>query len=173
MAGRRRRKHARQDWETYQLRERLIDIGDDYWIETDQGRRAFKVNGKALRVRDTFVLEDPDGGDRVRMKHHPVRVRETWAIERPGTPDATLRKALVSPMRHRWIVEADDIGEWRIQGNFVDHEYTIEDAEDHEIAEVSKRWVRVRDTYGIQVDPSVDVALVLAITVAIDRAVAG
>ncbi len=171
MVGRRRR-HRKDDRETFQLRERLADIGDDYWIETDKGRRAFKVNGKVLRVRDTFVLEDPHGTDRVRMKHHPVRVRETWAIERPGAPEATLHKALVSPLRHRWVLDADDIGQWRCQGNFVDHEFTIEDDDGHEIAEISRRWVRVRDTYGVQVDPAVDVALVLAVTVAIDRAVA-
>ena len=35
----------------YQMREKLVSIGDDFWIETDRGERAFKVNGKALRVR--------------------------------------------------------------------------------------------------------------------------
>ena len=42
----------------YQMREKLLAVGDDYWIEDAEGRRAFKVNGKALRIRDTFVLED-------------------------------------------------------------------------------------------------------------------
>jgi uncharacterized protein YxjI len=37
----------------YQMREKMFAIGDDYWIETDGGDRAFKVNGKASRVRDT------------------------------------------------------------------------------------------------------------------------
>jgi len=45
----------------YQMRQRLISIGDDYWIEDDQGRKAFRVDGKALRLRDTFVLEDAAG----------------------------------------------------------------------------------------------------------------
>jgi uncharacterized protein YxjI len=35
----------------YQMREEMFAIGDDYWIETDSGRRAFKVDGKALRIR--------------------------------------------------------------------------------------------------------------------------
>ena len=42
----------------YQMREKLLSIGDDYWIEDEAGRRAFKVDGKAVRVRDTFVLRD-------------------------------------------------------------------------------------------------------------------
>ena len=43
---------------TYRMREKMFSIGDDYWIETDDGDRAFKVNGKAVRLRDTFVLEE-------------------------------------------------------------------------------------------------------------------
>ena len=42
------------------MREKLFSIGDDYWIETDGGERAFKVNGKAPRVRDTLVFEGPE-----------------------------------------------------------------------------------------------------------------
>jgi len=43
------------------MREKLFAIGDDSWIETDDGQRAFKVNGKALRIRSTFILESPEG----------------------------------------------------------------------------------------------------------------
>ena len=28
----------------YQMRERVFSIGDDFWIETPDGERAFKVN---------------------------------------------------------------------------------------------------------------------------------
>ena len=43
----------------YRMREKLFAIGDDYWIENDEGERIIKVNGKALRMRDTFIIEDP------------------------------------------------------------------------------------------------------------------
>ena len=45
----------------YQMRGKLLAIGDDFWIEDESGRRAYKVDGKAARVRDTFVLRDADG----------------------------------------------------------------------------------------------------------------
>lgn len=166
---RRQRESTDAEPEVYQIRERLVDIGDDYWIETDRGRRAFKVDGKVLRVRDTFAIRAPDGTELVRMQERPVRLRDTFAIERSGKPDATVKKALVGPFRDRWVVKADDIGEWRVQGNIVDHEYTFEDEDGHTIAEASKRWVRVRDTYGVQIDPAADAALILAATVAIDQ----
>src|SRR6187397_3002606 len=49
--------------ERFLMRQKLLSIGDDFWIENDQGERAYKVNGKALRVRQTFVLEDVSGDE--------------------------------------------------------------------------------------------------------------
>ena len=55
----------------------------------------------------------------------------------------------------------------RVQGNIVDHEYTIE-RDGQRVAEVSKRWFRVRDTYGVEVAPGENGILILAITAVID-----
>jgi uncharacterized protein YxjI len=71
-----------------------MSIGDDYWIEDESGQRAFKVDGKALRVRDTFVLRDAADQEAVKIQERKVRVRDTMKIERPGG-DATVHKAIV------------------------------------------------------------------------------
>ena len=49
------------DTQCFQMRERLLSFGDDFWIEDENGSRAYKVDGKAVRVRDTFVLRDAGG----------------------------------------------------------------------------------------------------------------
>jgi uncharacterized protein YxjI len=49
----------------------------------------------------------------------------------------------------------------------VDHEYEIERDGDT-VATISKKWFRVRDSYGVDVAAGEDVPLILAITVAID-----
>jgi uncharacterized protein YxjI len=36
------------------------------------------------------------------------------------------------------------------------------------VARVSKRWFRVRETYGVEIAPGEDNALLLAVTVCID-----
>lgn len=153
--------------EVYQMREKLVAFGDDYWVETADGRRAYKVDGKALRVRETFTIRDVDGQVVATMQERVARVRDTMKIDRPGRPSATIKKAMVTPLRNRYVLEADDVGEISVQGNVVDHEYTFEQR-GRKVAEVSKRWVRVRDTFGVEVEPGVDVALILAATAAID-----
>jgi uncharacterized protein YxjI len=152
----------------YQMREKMFSIGDDYWIETDGGARAFKVDGKALRIRKTLVLETPGGDELFRIQEKKLSVRDKMEIERDGHTVATIKKALVSPLRDRFSIDVADGEDLDAKGNIVDHEYKIE-RDGKKIAEVSKRWFRVRDTYGIEIDPDEDDALILAITVCIDQ----
>ncbi len=159
----------RDDGKTkYQMREKVFSIGDDMWIEDEHGNKAFKVDGKALRVRSTFVLEDASGREVASIQEKMLHIRDTMEIERGGQRIATIKKALISPLRDHFKIEFDGGGEWNAKGNIVDHEYKIEDGRD-DVAEVSKKWFRVRDTYGIEVEPGQDNGLVLAIAVALDE----
>ena len=43
--GRLRNRGDAAGGERFLMREKLLSIGDDYWIENEQGERAYKVNG--------------------------------------------------------------------------------------------------------------------------------
>ena len=148
------------------MREKLLSIGDDFWIEDEQGARAYKVNGKALRMRQTFVLEDVSGDEVARIQERKLSVRDKIAIERGDQTAATVHKALVG-IRDRFSIDVSDGVDMKARGNVVDHEYEIERDGDT-VATISKKWFRVRDSYGVDVATGEDVPLILAITVAID-----
>jgi uncharacterized protein YxjI len=152
----------------YTMREKMFAIGDDFWIENADGERAFKVNGKALRIRDTFVLESPSGEELFTIQEKKLSVRDKMEIERDGKTVATIKKALVSPLRDRYSISVDGGPDLEAKGNIVDHEFEIKRDGD-KVAEISKRWFRVRDTYGIEVAPDEDDAFLLACTVCIDQ----
>jgi uncharacterized protein YxjI len=152
----------------YRMRQKLAAIGDDFWIEDEQGNRAYKVDGKALRVRSTLVFEDAQGNELARIQQRVARVRDTMEIEGPdGSTIATVKKALITPLRDRWSVSVGGGPDLEVQGNLVDHEYSIE-ADGRKVAEVSKKWFRVADTYGVEVGEGQDPALILAVTAALD-----
>ena len=152
----------------YRMREKMLAIGDDFWIENGAGDRVYKIDGKALRVRDTLLFKDLDGNELLRIQERKLRVRDTMVIEHDGDTVATVRKALITPLRERFKIELAGGGEYEVKGNIVDHEYHFE-RDGREVAEVSKRWFRVRDTYGVEVEPGENDVLVLAATVAIDQ----
>ena len=150
----------------YQMREKLASIGDDSWIEDDDGNEVFKVNGKAMRIRDTFLLEDAQGNEVAKIQERKLHVRNTMAIERGGDKIATVHRRLVG-LRDHLKVEIENGHDMKVHGNLVDHEYEIE-AHHGKVAEISKKWFRVRDTYGVEIAPDQDVPLILAITVAVE-----
>jgi uncharacterized protein YxjI len=152
----------------YRMREKLFAIGDDYWIENDAGERVFKVNGKALRLRKTLVLEDATGAELYKVQEKKLHIRDTMDIERGGETVARVKKALITPLRERFSIDVEGGEDMEAKGNIVDHEYRIERGGDR-VAEVSKRWFRIRDTYGIEIAPAQDDGLILAVTVCIDQ----
>jgi uncharacterized protein YxjI len=149
----------------YQMREKVFAIGDDFWVEDDSGAKVYKVNGKALHLRQTFVLEDPTGRELAKIQEKKLAIRDTMHIEIDGR-EAKVHKRLVG-IRDRYLVDFDEGDDYKAKGNFVDHEYEIE-REGKTVAHVSKKWFRVRDTYGVQIEADQDPALLLAITVCID-----
>ena len=153
---------------SYLIRKKLIALGDDFWVEDDAGRRVFHVDGKTLRVRKTFVIETPEGEEVVTIREQKLRLHKTMTIDRQGEPVATVRKALVTPLRDRFTVELARGGVLEVRGDLLDHEFTIAWENGVPVAEVSKRWFGVRDTYGLAVEPDQDVVLALAIAVCVD-----
>src|SRR3954454_19861124 len=158
------------DGPKFQMREKIMAIGDDFWIEDDDGNRVYKVNGKAVRLRDTFILEDVRGNELSKIQEKKLSVRDKMTIER-GSTKATVHKRLVG-IRDHYIIDVDGGGRLKAHGNIVNHEYEIE-RDSGTVATVSKKWFRVRDTYGVQMAQGQDIPLILAITVCVDAMARG
>jgi uncharacterized protein YxjI len=153
----------------YQMREKLVSIGDDFWIENNRGEKVYKVDGKALRVRQTMIFEDRSGREMAKIQERMLRVKDSMEVEDPsGRQIAMVKKALITPLRDRWVVKIKGGPDLEVKGNILDHEYTIGEGRD-KVAEVSKKWFRVRDTYGVEIEPGQDDVLILAVTACIDQ----
>ncbi|MBB6120441.1 LURP-one-related/scramblase family protein [Nocardiopsis algeriensis] len=154
------------------VRERVFDIGDDYWVTDEDDRKVFLVDGKALRIRTTFELKDTEGNLLTTIRRKLFKVRDQMRVERDGQTVATVRKRLVNPLRDKLVVEVEGAPDWEVTGDFLGKEYVISD-EHGTVAHVSRTWFRIRDTYAVDVnthrdDIGGDVALVISVAVAVD-----
>jgi uncharacterized protein YxjI len=152
----------------YLVREKIFSIGDDFWVTDEQGDQVFLVDGKALRLRETFELKDRSGQVVATVRKKLLAIRDSMNIERDGTVIATVKKALVSPLHHRSVVELSGGGEMEAVGNIIDKEFEIRSG-GTVLAQISRSWFRMRDTYGVDVAPGEDDALLLAVAVCLDR----
>ncbi|GAA2316416.1 LURP-one-related family protein [Streptomyces kunmingensis] len=151
----------------YEVRERLFAIGEDYWIEDENGHKAFLVDGKAMHVRDTFELKGPDGRVLIDIHEKMFALRDTMVIERGDEQLAKVKRKRLSLLRNHYRVELVDGTELDVSGKILDREFAVE-YDGELLAEISRRWLRVRDTYGVNVvREDADPALIIAVAVCV------
>jgi uncharacterized protein YxjI len=147
--------------------DRLLGFGDDYWIEDEHGSKVFLVDSKALRVRDTWELKDAQGRVLVDIHQKMLALRDTMVLQRAGEPLATIRRKRLSLLRNHYRVSLADGSELDVSGKIMDREFAVE-YDGELLAVVSRRWLTVRDTYGVDVvREDADPALLIAVAVCV------
>lgn len=152
----------------YRLGMRPMAPSDDQWIEDGLGQPIYRVEVAAVRPPRTLVLEAVDRHRLYWMQERVPRIRDILDIEGAVGTVATVRKSLVAPLCERYVIELPSGAVWAAEGDIADLEYTIS-AQDGPVANVSRRRLRARDTYGIEVTARRDDALVLMVAMAIDE----
>ncbi|KND34477.1 LURP-one-related/scramblase family protein [Streptomyces acidiscabies] len=149
------------------VRDRLLGFGEDYWIEDDRGQKVFLVDGKAMRLRDTFELKDTRGRVLIDIHQKMFALRDTMVIEREGEALATVRRKRLSLLRNHYRVSLVDGAALDVSGKIMDREFAVE-YDGELLAVISRRWLHVRETYGVDVvREDADPALLIAVTVCV------
>jgi uncharacterized protein YxjI len=151
----------------FRMRQKLVSFGDDYWIENALGSRVYFVDGKAFHLREHLGFQDMQGNELAAIQERVMRIKDTYRMYRKGNVLATVKKVLISPLQQRFEVHVAGGENMEVESTIFDHEYEVHEGR-RKMAEVSKKWFPVADTYGVDIVSRVDDILVLAITVVID-----
>ncbi|WP_292388578.1 LURP-one-related family protein, partial [Methanosarcina sp. UBA5] len=82
------------------MHEKLVAIGDDYWIENEEGKQEFYIDGKAFRLRNTLIFKDAQGRDLYKIQERLLKLRDTMDIKRADDElAATIKKAFINILR--------------------------------------------------------------------------
>ncbi|WBO65052.1 LURP-one-related/scramblase family protein [Streptomyces camelliae] len=151
----------------FHVRDRLLGIGEDYWIEDEHGRKVYLVDGKAMRLRDTFELKDTHGRVLIDIHQKMFALRDTMVIERDGEGLARIKRKRLSLLRNHYRVTMADGIELDVSGKILDREFVVE-YDGELLAVVSRRWLHLRETYGVDVvREDTDPALLIAVAVCV------
>ena len=144
-------------------RRRLLDRGRARQ-QGLQGQRQGHADPRHVRPRGR------DGNEVAKIQEKKLDVRDKMNIERA----ATRRHGAQGARRHPRPLQHRGRGRRGPQGPRQHRRPRVRDrARRRHRREVSKKWFRVRDTYGVEVEDGQDVALILAITVALDAMARG
>ena len=153
----------------YVLKQKLLSWGDDYYIRDDDGREMYLVDGKAISWGGQLSFKDMEGHELAFIKQKLMKLSPTYEIFRNGELAAVVKKELFAFLHHRFTVDVPGPDDLEAKGDFLDHEYVFTRG-DREVARVSKRWLSLSDTYGVETEPGEDDVLILASAVVVDQA---
>jgi len=154
----------------YTMKQKLLCLGDGYTITDENGNNRFIVDGAAFTIRDSTSFRDMAGNELCHIHRRLLSLGPTYEIRRAGPAGGvtTVHKHIFTLLKCRFTVDVPGPNDIEATGNLTDHEYTFRDTDDQIVATVSKRWFKVRDTYGVDIAPNQDDVLILAATVVID-----
>ena len=150
----------------YVMKQKLFSWADDFAIKDEAGNDVFLVDGKAFSLMKQFSFQDMTGKELAAIKRE-FSLGATYDIYKGEHLWAVVHKELFTFFNCTFTVNVADEEDLVAEGNFSDHDYVFSRG-DKPIAQVSKEWFTLADTYGVEVDEKEDDVLILACTVVID-----
>jgi uncharacterized protein YxjI len=151
----------------YIIREKFFRIAEDSIIQGEDGAPLYQVKGRIFSLHHTLVLRDLAGNELATVEKQILSITPKFHITRHGEEAATVRKKLISPFVDRFTVDIPGPDDLHVTGSIFEHNFTIE-REGNVVATISKRWVALTDTYGVETAQGEDDILILAVVLAID-----
>ena len=152
----------------YRVPQRVAAISGSVVIKNDRGVATFEIDCGTQSTDDIIRVTELSGPGVCSIREsrlHPGEALEI-ATEEEITLATVVRVGL-SPVRDQLSVHFAAEGDWTVEGLVADYEYWIRDQRT-EIAHISRRWFRARDSYGIQVATGHNALLVLCVTICLD-----
>lgn len=152
----------------YQLRQKMLSFGDDFQINDGNGKPCFFVDGKVFTIGDKLSFQDLDGNELLKIEQKLVAAGETYLLLKADKQVGLVRKRILTLLGTKFEIEDDKAGKLEVEGDFFELEYKIRRS-GRDIAQISKRFFSMSDTYGVEIDDSEpDHVFILACAVVID-----
>jgi uncharacterized protein YxjI len=151
----------------YVMKQMLFCWGNDFAIKNEAGENVFFVDGKAFSLGAKLSFQDMQRNELAFIQQRLLSWGPTYEIYRGGALAAVVKKQLFTLFRCTFTVDVPGPDDLEAQGSFLDMEYAITRG-GRPVAEVSKRWFSLSDTYGVDIADGEDDVLILASTVVID-----
>ena len=149
------------------MKQKIFAWGDDFTIKDETGNDAFFVDGRAFSLGNKLSFQDMAGNELAFISQRLLSWGPTYEISRGGEVVATVKKKHFTLFRCKFSVDVPGPDDLEAQGSFMDYDYKFTRGS-QTVAEVSKSWFSVRDTYGVEIADGEDAVLLLASTVVID-----
>lgn len=148
------------------MKEKAVSFHDLYHIYDSEGKEQYQVKSKMLSVHDYTSLLDMEGRELARVHKKILSFHETHFIEIDGKEVTEVRSEWLHPIHQK--IDVPGFG-WQIQGNLMEHDFTVTDGEGGICMAVHRKWISIGEGYQVVIGKDEDVIPGLALMVALER----
>jgi uncharacterized protein YxjI len=151
----------------YQVREKIFRLGEDNDILNEAGQPALQVDGKVLTLRGLMLVNDLAGTEVGRVSRKLVSLMATYDITLASGVTAELHQRFSGPFHPKWTLSVTGGTDMEMTGNFAGHDFILTE-NGQTVATVSKAWISLADSYGVDIVEGQNDLLILCAVLALE-----
>lgn len=136
----------------------------DFFDENDN--QVYEVRSKAISIHDKTTIKNANGEEIANIHRKVISIHDTYFVDMADGTSFELRTEILHLFKE--IIDIEALG-WTIHGNFLEHDYRIEDASGNLLASAHKKWMAVHEKYAIEIEDESKVDLIVAVYVVLEH----
>lgn len=154
-------------WTRYVVQSKL-GLGRDFIVQDEDEQQVFFVDGKA-GIPAKADIQDAAGNVVASVRGSLVPIPKRVSIaDAAGDPMAELKAKAFTPIKARMTLTMADGTTWQVAGEILEKDYTVT-AEGSPVLAISQKWLKVRDTYTLDLAEGTSMPIALALLWTVDR----
>lgn len=149
------------------IKQQYFAVRDKFRINYENGQTAYVVEGKLVSIGKKFYLDNPCGQEIFYIKQRLFRPLATFDFLQSDVKVGTL-KVKLSLFVKRLKFTSQEYGNITVKGNVLGWTFRFFDANGNQIAECSKKVLKIADTYIVDIFDNRYADTVAGIMVSID-----
>jgi len=151
------------------MTKKILSIREHYDFTTRDGTKLGEGDGNFLQFPAKFVVLDANNAEMMHLNGKLLSIRREFDIYDPsGNLVGIMKKKLLKLIGSEYWVEKNGVDYMRIFGNFVEHDYRME-VNKVQVAQVHRKWVSIRDQFGVSMTGNADPRIVIGAVIAIEH----
>ena len=151
----------------YQVREKLFRLGEDNDILDDAGQPVYQVDGKVFSLQGLMLVNDLSGNEVARVSRKILALLATYEITLAGGVSAEVHQRFSGPFHPKWTISVAGGSDLEMTGNFAGHDFLLTE-NGQNVATVSKAWISLADSYGVDIVDGQNDLLILCAVLALE-----
>jgi uncharacterized protein YxjI len=155
------------------MKKKLLSMREHYDFEDRNAKKLGEGDGNFFQFPAKFaIFSATEAGTNQEVMHLEgklISFRHEFAIlDEQGNSLGTIKRKIAKLVGEEYWIEQNGTELMRIYGNFSEHDYTMA-VGGQSVAQVHKKWVAIRDQFGVSITGEVDPRLVIGSVIVIEH----